>query len=499
MAQKVEVQFVGGNASLLNAAKGAESALATFQKAAKTLMAGFGVAFGVTEVMRFGKESVKAFGEEEAAAVTLQTVLMATGRGGAESFEKIRVAIEKVSGETGILDDDLLRATGTLAQYAKKLSVGDLAKAQTAIVALSTLTGKSLDESASMLGRSLSGTRNLLTRYIGDMDKGASQSEKLRIANERLAASYEVAKEKVNTAEGAMRVMHNGFVRLQEAVGGIILKSFGFQGAMRDIGVALMNLANWLRQNGGEWGAWAHFIGVYIGSVVGQLVDVFAIASSLGSVLGKGGLKPSNVQEAWREIKAAVQDIKKLNADADKAFAATKNPKPVDWLAWNPNLKVQERTGGEGGGEKPDKKALENLAEAVKLGLATQAEIERLRQLELQLFRQAEQTNLPLATRVKAYQDAVRAAEALSAAAQRDIGAGSATANALAARLQGAAQPTGTIRAAMPTLDQLKKEFGEPLTEWQQFIRARAVDAGVWSGQRPQRRLAEGVLLASEG
>jgi hypothetical protein len=145
----IAAEFVGNKAF-----KQADSATDKLTKNVKKLAGAFGLAFGTTQVLAYGKAAVKAAAEDEKAQQQLALALknVGLGRDAAASEEYI----QRLQTEFGIVDDLLRPAYQTLA-----VATGDTAESQ-------RLLNLSLDISAST-GRDLSSVTAALSRaYLGN-------------------------------------------------------------------------------------------------------------------------------------------------------------------------------------------------------------------------------------------------------------------------------------------------------------------------------------------
>ena len=116
-------------------AKAANKSLALLSKSAKAL----GVAYGVVQTLKFSKNAVKAFGEDQKAANALSRTLQNLG----QSYAVISTAgfIQNLQNTTGVLDDELRPAFTSLVN-----ATLDAKKAQTLLsVALDTSAGTGAD------------------------------------------------------------------------------------------------------------------------------------------------------------------------------------------------------------------------------------------------------------------------------------------------------------------------------------------------------------------
>jgi hypothetical protein len=130
--------------------KKGQKEISAFDKSIKSLGKTFLGVFGAQKLLSYGKNAVKAFAADEAAAKSLQVQLQNTGY--AFASPGIELYIANLQKLTGVLDDNLRPALQTLLTAS-----GSLINSQKALaIALdvSAATGKSVEE-AGFFGRML--------------------------------------------------------------------------------------------------------------------------------------------------------------------------------------------------------------------------------------------------------------------------------------------------------------------------------------------------------
>ena len=94
--------------------KQAQSATDKLNKGVKNLASTFGIAFGTTAVVAFGKASVRAFIQDDNAARSLGITLKNLGLETGNTSKYVNEMISDLEKQTGVLDDDLRPAMDRL-------------------------------------------------------------------------------------------------------------------------------------------------------------------------------------------------------------------------------------------------------------------------------------------------------------------------------------------------------------------------------------------------
>jgi len=216
---RIASEFVG-----VPAFKKAQSSTDKLTKSVKSLGRAFGVGLSVAAVTAFGKASVKAFAEDEAAAAKLAKVVDNLGIG----FANVEIAkfIGDLETTSGVLDDQLrpafqalLTTTGSLANSQKLLSEAiDISKGST--VDLVTV--------ADDLGKAYIGNTRGLMKYNLGLSKtelaAMSFAEIMTRLNEQFSGSNAAYLE---TYAGKMAVLKVAADNAKEAIGKGIVDALG--------------------------------------------------------------------------------------------------------------------------------------------------------------------------------------------------------------------------------------------------------------------------------
>jgi hypothetical protein len=151
--------------------KQAETAATKLEKNVKSLAKSFVGVFAAQKVLAFGKASVKAFAEDDAAAKSLGQTLKNLGLAYGSNVGSVNGFINRLEMQTGILDDELrpaldriLRATGDVTESQELLSLAlDIAAG----------TGKSVTQVSQSLQKAYLGQ----TQALGRLGVGLSKAE----------------------------------------------------------------------------------------------------------------------------------------------------------------------------------------------------------------------------------------------------------------------------------------------------------------------------------
>jgi hypothetical protein len=151
--------------------KQAQTASQKLEKNVKNLAKSFGLAFGAAAVFRFGKASVKAFAEDDAAAKSLGMTLKNLGLAYGSNIGTVNGFINSLEAQTGVLDDELrpamdrlLRATGSVTKSQELLALA---------LDISAGTGKSVTQVSQSLQKAYLGQ----TAALGRLGVGLTKAE----------------------------------------------------------------------------------------------------------------------------------------------------------------------------------------------------------------------------------------------------------------------------------------------------------------------------------
>lgn len=149
----------------------ADKSISKLEKKAKGLGKSLGIALSVAAVTAYGKAAVKAFAEDEKAALSLARTIQNLGLGFEAQGDSVNKYISSLEQQTGVLDDELRPALDRLLR-----STLDIKKAQDLLnlsLDIAAGTGKSVTQVSQSLQKAYLGQ----TQAIGRLGVGLSKAE----------------------------------------------------------------------------------------------------------------------------------------------------------------------------------------------------------------------------------------------------------------------------------------------------------------------------------
>ncbi len=178
-----------------------------------------GIAFGVHQVVDFGKESVKAFLDAEKNAISLKNAV----HGNTLAFDTLMKQSAELQDKSIFSDDDIQMAQKQLAVYG--LTTSQIEKLIPQIVDLASKTG---DDLATATDKSISAingqTKGLKEVGISFKDTG-SKTENFTILTEKLTKFQGASAEALETTIGKTKRLENAFGDIQETIGEFLVNS----------------------------------------------------------------------------------------------------------------------------------------------------------------------------------------------------------------------------------------------------------------------------------
>jgi hypothetical protein len=234
----IAAEFVGNKAF-----KQADSATDKLTKNVKKLAGAFGLAFGTTQILAFGKAAVKAAAEDEKAQKQLALALKNVGLGrDAASSEDY---IQRLQTEFGILDDKLRPAYQTLAVATQ--NTNEAQRLLNLSLDISAATGKDLASVTGALSRAYLGNNAALSRLGVGISKADLKAGKFEDIISQLEGTFKgAATEAANTFQGSIDKLAVASANASEIIGtGLIdaLKGLGDQDSVDNLAKAMQDTA----------------------------------------------------------------------------------------------------------------------------------------------------------------------------------------------------------------------------------------------------------------
>lgn len=198
------------------ALKKAKKDISIFDQQVKTLGKTFAGVFGARALFNYGKNAVKAFAADEAAAKALELQLKNTGN--QFSAPAVEMYIANLQKTTGVIDDQLRPAFQQLLTVTESVVLSQAAL-DTALN-VSAATGKSLTEVAAALSKAYAGNATALTRLGVGLDKatlkGGDMNKILDELNKKFAGQ---AQARLTTYAGKLDLMNVAANNAKETIG----------------------------------------------------------------------------------------------------------------------------------------------------------------------------------------------------------------------------------------------------------------------------------------
>ena len=203
-------------------AKG-QKQIGSFEKSVKNLGKAFGLTFGAAAIAQFGKASVKAFSEDEAATVRLTQAVNNLGLG----FEDVRIKrfISDLEASAHVADDILRPAFQALLS-----TTGSVTKSQEILnTALEVSAGTGVDaaEVAKDLSLAYLGQTKGLAKYNTGLTKAELAATDFNTIQTKLNEQYAGSNAaRLDTYAGKVSAVQIAYGNLQETVGGALIDAF---------------------------------------------------------------------------------------------------------------------------------------------------------------------------------------------------------------------------------------------------------------------------------
>jgi hypothetical protein len=218
----IAAEFVGKKAF-----KQADTATDKLTKNVKKLAGAFGLAFGTTQILAFGKASLKAAAADQKAqqqlALALKNVGLERDAATAEGF------IQRLQSEFGIVDDKLRPAYQALA-----VATRDTAESQRLLnlsLDISAATGKDLSSVTAALSRGFLGNTTALSRLGVGISKADLKTKSFYEITNQLADTFKgSATAAANTFQGSMDKLAVASANVQEIIGTGMIDALGTLG-----------------------------------------------------------------------------------------------------------------------------------------------------------------------------------------------------------------------------------------------------------------------------
>jgi hypothetical protein len=221
--------------------KKGQKEISAFDKSVKSLGKTFLGVFGAQKLLSYGKNAVKAFAADEAAAKSLQVQLQNTGY--AFASPGIELYIANLQKLTGVLDDQLRPALQTLLTAS-----GSLINSQKALaIALdvSAATGKSVEEVSAAIAKGYTGQTTALSRLGAGISKTTLATGDMNKILDEVSNKFSgQAKARLTTYAGKMDLLQLASANVAETIGKGILDALTLLGKDKNLENATTKMEN---------------------------------------------------------------------------------------------------------------------------------------------------------------------------------------------------------------------------------------------------------------
>lgn len=279
--------------------RGVKDEMNNGKNTAMELAGAFGIAFGVQQVISFGKESIKAFMEAEENAHQLAFAVKNIGNEGEEAFTKLIELSEELEGNSIFSDDEIQRAETMLANYG--LTSDEIVKLTPKIVNLATVQRVSLADATDTAIKAIEGqTKGLKTAGVAFTDTG-SKVENFNTLLQKLDKFAGASEESITTWEGHLKQSSNTINNLMENVGEFIL-------------VTVAGLIDGIKALGS----------VFTGELFSVEEKVRTLAEQMENVLASTNkmAKEADLSTLEKNISGATTELELYNKELEKATKA---------------------------------------------------------------------------------------------------------------------------------------------------------------------------------
>ena len=309
----IAAQFVGKKAF-----KEADTATEKLTKNVKKLAGAVGIAYGTSAVIAYGKASVKAFADDEKAALRLNRAVENLGIGFANPAIADYIAnLEK----SAAIADDILRP----AFQGLLTTTGSLTKSQELLnnaITISRASGVDLATVTEDLGKGYIGITKGLTKYNTGLTRAELQSKSFNeILGVILQRSAGAAEDYLGSTAYSMDVLSIATGNASEIIGGGLVQAFARIGGgteVTDAQIAIENIAGAISK-----------ITIATGTALGGITNVLTTLKNLpknifqgfaGTQLGVGVVIPEKKEELKLTLSQKKQEelLAKLEKEALK-------------------------------------------------------------------------------------------------------------------------------------------------------------------------------------
>ncbi len=246
-------------------------------------------AFAVQRIKQYITTVLQAFGRQERAILRVNSALMNMGRFTKENSKFLQDHAAALQRITSAGDEAILEATATIGDLATELTIGELAKAQKAAIALAdTFFDGNLSSAATLLAKTIGSSTNALSRYGVEINTAGSQAEKLAEIMELTDRLFLTSQRSATDLTGRTAQLSNSWGDLHEAVGRIIARGFGLTDRLVKMREFIDRVTVSLEKNKATIAGWGQFIIKTVGAAFESIRFVIRALFNFGQIIGSG-------------------------------------------------------------------------------------------------------------------------------------------------------------------------------------------------------------------
>ncbi len=245
--------------------------------------------FAVQKVVAFTRAVLEGFGRQERAILRVNSALMNMGQFTEENSKILQENAAALQRVTATGDEAILEATATIADLATELTVGELAKAQEAAIALAdTFFEGNLTSAANLLAKSIGSSTNALSRYGVEIDTAGTQSQKLDDVLSLTNTLFLTSKRAATDLTGRTAQLSNSWGDLHEAIGRIIARGLGLTDRLVIVREKVDEMTESLEKNQNTIAGWGQVIIKVVGAAFESVRFVIRALFNFGQIIGSG-------------------------------------------------------------------------------------------------------------------------------------------------------------------------------------------------------------------
>lgn len=216
--RNILIEILGDAKNYSRATKEAEGATQRFQDRVEAAGRALALAYGAKKVVDFGIQAVKAAAEDAAAQQVLGKALKNTTGATDDQIASIEKWITQTQNATGILDDQLRPALGTLVRATR--NVTEAQELMNLALDVSRGTGKDVETVAGALAKAYGGNTTALTRLIPGIKQAGDDTLTFSVAQQRLNEQFKgQAATYADTAAGRLERLNAQYQDMKETIG----------------------------------------------------------------------------------------------------------------------------------------------------------------------------------------------------------------------------------------------------------------------------------------